>query len=266
MSLPYVTVDNLSIHYRCEGEGSPIVLLHGMGSNSKSWKNQINAFKDYFKVFAWDAPGYGKSSDPKKELIDFKSFAEILKKFLDQLQLKNIYILGHSMGSALAMELYNLYPEYVDSLILADPTRGSAPLNNKQNEKSLQNRLNNISSLSPEELAKQRVTKVLSRFASDKTKEIAKSIMSEIRPAGYRSVAYSLYNVNQTDLYPLIHIPTLILCGELDEVTPVSESEAIQQNVPQSELAIIPKAGHLSYLEAPNFFNHNILKFLKQTG
>ncbi|WP_458352529.1 alpha/beta fold hydrolase [Peribacillus frigoritolerans] len=123
--MPFVKVEDLSIHYEIEGNGEPLVLLHGMSNNSQSWKEQIQALKEHYTVIAWDAPGYGKSSDPAEEFRNFKEFARILNGMLDELKLEKIHLLGHSMGAAIAIEYCSLYPNRVNKLILADSTRGA---------------------------------------------------------------------------------------------------------------------------------------------
>ncbi|MFC7395159.1 alpha/beta fold hydrolase [Scopulibacillus cellulosilyticus] len=260
--MPYQNVNDLVIHYEIEGDGPTLVLLHGMGNNSRSWAKQINVLKNYFKVIAWDAPGYGKSSDPEEPITEFRQFAKVLKTFLDKINVQEIYLLGHSMGAATAISLYNLYPNFIRAMILADATRGSAALDPEENEQKLKNRLYSINHLDPRKLAEERTEKLLSSYAGDEVRELAKSIMSEARPAGYSSAAYSLYHVNQMKIYPLVNVPTLILCGELDEVTPVSESEMIHSLIPKSEFVTIPHTGHLCYLEDPDQFNYHIINFL----
>ncbi|WP_257350518.1 alpha/beta fold hydrolase [Pseudalkalibacillus decolorationis] len=262
--MPYVQVDDLRIHYEMEGNGAPLILLHGMGNNSLSWRKQIEELKEDYTVIAWDAPGYGKSSDPSKELTQFKDFAIILKSFLDRLNMQEIYLLGHSMGAATAIDFVHLYPNVVKSVILADATRGSAALDDDENERKLQNRLSSIETLPPREHAIQRVQHLLSPHASEEVRSQATNIMSQVRPSGYRSVAYSLYHADQMDLYPLISVPTLIICGEEDKVTPVSESQIIHEGIPKSEFVTIPRTGHLCYQEDPATFNSHVIHFLQK--
>lgn len=262
--MPYVQVEDLSIHYEIEGNGEPLVLLHGMSNNSQSWKEQIQKLKKYYTVIAWDAPGYGKSSDPAQEFRHFKEFAHMLKGMLDQLNLEKIYLLGHSMGAAIAIEFCKLYSHKVKKLIIADPTRGAAALDPEENEIKLKNRLFSIENLSPEEIAEKRIKALLSPHASKEVYQRVKEIMIQVRPAGYRSVAFSLYHLNQMELLSQIDVPVLVMCGELDSVTPVKESIAIHEQLVNSELVIIPEGGHLCYQENPEKFNLSIIEFLNK--
>lgn len=253
-----------SIHYLSEGSGPPLVLLHGLGNNSKSWIRQLEGLKQDYTVIAWDAPGYGKSSDPVPELQHFAQFADYLKRFLDGLQLEEVYLLGHSMGSAIAIDFAIRFPEKVTKLMIAAPTRGAAGLDEEENLKKRKARHDLVENSPPEELAKQRTPALLAENVDPEILEYAQNIMAEVRPAGYKSVANSLYHLNQMDDYAKVTVPTLVICGEEDRVTPVSESEIIVQKMKNGRLKTIANAGHLSYLERPEVFNEYILDFLTE--
>ncbi|PFJ05316.1 alpha/beta hydrolase [Bacillus cereus] len=262
--MPYVQVEGLQINYEIEGNGEPLVLLHGMSNNAQSWKNQMHVLKEHYTVIAWDAPGYGKSSDPTKEFNYFEEFAHVLKGVIDQLGLEKINLLGHSMGAAIAIDFCHLYSHAISKLILADPTRGAAALDSEENERKLKSRLFSIENLSPELIAEKRIEALLSSYASKEVYQQVKEIMSQVRPAGYRSVANSLYHLNQMNLLPTIDVPVLVICGELDTVTPVKEAKAIHDELINSQLVIIPKGGHLCYQENPETFNTSIIEFLNK--
>ncbi|MEH7081190.1 alpha/beta hydrolase [Neobacillus drentensis] len=260
--MPFLQVEDLQIHYEIEGEGPPLMILHGMGNNSQSWKKQLQGLSKQFMVIAWDAPGYGKSSDPIIELKEFSQFADVLKGFIEKLNYSSVTLLGHSMGSAIALDFCYRFPEMVDALIISDATRGAAALSKEENERRLNNRLHNIETLDPKELAKLRVQELLSPQPDPEIKKEAERIYSQIRPMGFRSVAYSLFSLNQMDILSAIHVPTLVICGELDRVTPVSESQIFHEGIMGSTFVTIPGTGHLCYQEDPASFNGIVLGFL----
>ncbi|KQL47204.1 hypothetical protein AN963_13060 [Brevibacillus choshinensis] len=260
--MPYTQVGSLSIHYRTAGEGAPLILLHGLGNNSQSWSRQLAGLQDHFQVIAWDTPGYGDSSDPDPEFRTFGELADILKGFIDSLGFKKVFLLGHSMGSTLAMDFCSKYPEYVEALILAASTRGGRT-NPETNERKLKNRLHNVENLPPQELAELRTPDMFSPYAPPEAIAEAKRIMSMVRPPGYRSVAYSLYHADQTEKLSSITMPTMLICGEDDKVTPVAESRIVEQGIAGSSLELIARAGHLCYIEQPEEFNRLVLTFLQ---
>ncbi|MCP3742087.1 alpha/beta fold hydrolase [Rossellomorea sp. BNER] len=260
--MPFIQVNGLMIHYEIKGKGKPLVILHGMGNNSQSWKNQLDGLSEHFTIIAWDAPGYGKSSDPDEELRNFSQFADVLKGFIENLNYESVTILGHSMGSAIALDFCHRNPQMVDALIISDATRGSAGLSKEENEKKLEIRLKNIDTLKPTEIAKKRVKELLAPEPKKEVEKEAERIMSQVRPMGYRSVAYSLFHLNQMDTLSSISVPTLIICGELDKVTPVSESQIFHELIPNSTFVIIPRSGHLCYQEDPASFNSVVYNFI----
>ncbi len=260
--MAFLEVDDITIHYEIDGEGPPLVILHGMGNNSQSWKKQLKGLSRAYTVIAWDAPGYGNSSDPKEEFKEFRQFSNILKGFIDKLKYQSVSLLGHSMGSAIALDLAYRFPHMVDALIISDPTRGAAALSKEENERNLKNRLNSIKTLAPKEIAKLRVKNLLSPDPDPEVLKEAERIYSQIRPMGFRSVAYSLYHLNQMELLSAIKVPTLVICGEVDKVTPLSESQILHEAIKGSKFVTIPGAGHLCYQEEPSRFNTIVHNFL----
>ncbi|WP_144550369.1 alpha/beta fold hydrolase [Bacillus sp. X1(2014)] len=260
--MPFLQVEDLQIHFEIEGEGPPLMILHGMGNNSQSWKKQLQGLSKQFTVIAWDAPGYGKSSDPIVELKEFSQFADVLKGFIEELNYPSVTLLGHSMGSAIALDFCYRFPEMVDALIISDATRGAAALSQEENERRLNNRLHNIETLDPKELAKLRVQELLSPQPDPEIKKEAERIYSQIRPMGFRSVANSLFSLNQMEILSAIYVPTLVICGELDRVTPVSESQIFHEGIKGSTFVTIPGTGHLCYQEDSARFNGIVLDFL----
>ncbi|MEA1852090.1 alpha/beta hydrolase [Cytobacillus sp. FSL W7-1323] len=262
--MPTIRVSKeMKIHYRVKGEGKPLIILHGLGNNSQSWTKQLDDLSKDFQVFVWDAPGYGQSSDPEEEFTSFRQFADILKQFVDALELQKFYLLGHSMGSAIAIDFTYRFKDRVELLIIADPTRGAAGNSEEENRKKLTRRVYNVTNLTGEELAKQRVRELLAPEANLEVVKEAERIMAQVRPKGYISVANSLYSLDHTDIYGSITTPTLILCGEFDKATPVEEAKIFHHAIAESQLVIIPNTGHLCYQEDPASFNEAVRTFLQ---
>jgi pimeloyl-ACP methyl ester carboxylesterase len=245
-----VTLDGAIIHYEAAGEGSPLVLLHGIGSNSRSWRRQLDGLSGDFNVVAWDAPGYGRSSDPPAGVKPSMGFyADCLHRFLELLGLERIFLLGHSLGGVVALEFYRRYSASVRALILAD-TRCSG------SKAGLQERLALIRSMTPAQLAVIRARKLLSRTAPPEVVDEVVSIMSEVRPPGYEFAAVALAESDMNDVLRDLRVPTLLIWGAEDEITPVWEE--IPPSIP---VEIIRDAGHLCYLERPDKFNRAVREF-----
>ncbi len=247
--MPDVTVNGATIHYETAGTGLPLLLLHGIGSSSRSWRRQFDGLSNDFKLIAWDAPGYGKSSDPVGVPSMF-FYADKLRGLLDAIGVSSIFLLGHSTGGAIAQEFYGRHPSYVRALVLADTRYAGSP-------SALEDRLRAIRTMTPSALAAERAPKLLSRFAGAGLVREVESIMSEIRPPGYEFAARALAGFDGREVIRNLHVPTLLIWGDEDEITPVWDE------VPTgTRLEIIPAAGHLCYFEQPDRFNAIVREFL----
>jgi len=123
--MEYVKVGGLRIAFQRRGDGPWLLLLHGAVSDSRVWRVELESLSDVFTVVAWDAPGCGDSSDPP-EHFRLPEYAECLEQFITALGLERPHVLGHSWGSALALELYRLRPSIVKSLVLVGAYAGWA--------------------------------------------------------------------------------------------------------------------------------------------
>jgi pimeloyl-ACP methyl ester carboxylesterase len=249
--MPDVTLDGAIIHYETVGDGFPLLLLHGIGSNSRSWHRQLAGLSSEFTVIAWDAPGYGRSSDPAGE-PSMGFYADRLRALIDALQLEAVFLLGHSTGGVIAQEFYRRHADYVRALILCDTRYVGS-------ESTLNQRLNAIRTMTPAELAAERAPKLLSRSASTQLVREVESIMSEVRPASYEYAAIALARSDTRDVLRKLSVPTLLIWGSEDEITPLWE------DIPTgARLEIIPNAGHLCYSEQPETFNAIVREFLSE--
>ena len=249
--MPDCVVGGSTIHYESAGTGRPLVLLHGIGSNSRSWNRQLEILSRDFNVIAWDAPGYGRSSDPDGR-PSIVYYARQLAGLLDELRLDRIHLLGHSFGGVVAQEFYRAYSDRVDRLILADTTfRGSRD--------KLEERLTMIRTMTPAEMAAQRAPQLLSPNSPPELFEEAIAIMSEVRRAGYEFAAIALAQADTREVLRNLRVPTLLIWGVEDAITP------LWRDLPEgSRLAAIPYAGHLCYAEQPELFNTIVREFLRE--
>jgi pimeloyl-ACP methyl ester carboxylesterase len=123
--MEYVEVGGLRVAFQRRGDGPCLLLLHGAVSDSWVWRVELESLSDVFTMVAWDAPGCGGSSDPPQR-FRLPEYAECLVQFISALGLERPHVLGHSWGSALALELYRLHPSIVKSLVLVGASAGWA--------------------------------------------------------------------------------------------------------------------------------------------
>jgi pimeloyl-ACP methyl ester carboxylesterase len=258
--LTRVDVNEHSIAYRCAGEGPPLVLLHGFLADSRCWRRQLADLSDRFRVIAWDAPGAGSSSDPP-DPFTISDWARCLAGFLEQVGVERAHVLGLSWGSILAQEFYRLYPDRVLTLILCDTYagwKGSLPAS------ACKERLERClfeSSLPPEKFVPRWVPEFFTEAASQDLKEEMSAVVSDFHPLGFRLMAKSSADTDTSDLLPNIEVPTLLVWGDDDRRSQLNIAEQFRNVIPDSELAIIANAGHVSNMEQPEEFDARVRRF-----
>jgi len=117
--VPKVKVNDIEINYDVEGEGEPLVLIHGLSGSTRHWFFQIPEFSKHFRVIAYDVRGHGQTDKPKQE-YSIKLFADDLRGLMDKLGVDKAHIIGLSMGGYIAQQFALDYPDKVKSLVLAD--------------------------------------------------------------------------------------------------------------------------------------------------
>jgi pimeloyl-ACP methyl ester carboxylesterase len=260
--MEHVDTAGLRIAFQRRGQGPCVLLLHGAVSDSRVWRVQLERLSDAFTVVAWDAPGCGDSSDPPEQ-FRMAQYAECLGSFLDALGVQQAHVVGHSWGSALALELYRQRPSVVSSLVLVGAYAGWAgSLPPDEVEQRLQLALR-VADLASSRFEPASMPGLFSdAMPRDQVDELA-TIMSEIRPAGTRPMAYALAEADLRDVLPRIDVPTLLLHGEADERSPLSVARALHAAIPGSTLTVMPGLGHECYLESAETFDAEVRGFLR---
>src|SRR5207245_3814083 len=177
------------ISYRETGAGPALVLLHGIGSSSGSWLFQLESL-DGYRLIAWDAPGYGASAFLPAAEPQAADYAKALHEFLERLLLKDVVLVGNSLGCLMAGAYAAAHPERVRSMVLLGPAGGYAGLPDK--DQKLRGRLEELDRLGPEGLAEQRSPTLLGKGAPAFALDLVRWRQRRIRPQGFRQALHSL--------------------------------------------------------------------------
>ena len=257
-----VEVEGLRIAYERAGAGPPLVLLHGYVADGPTlWRRQLDEFCDEFTVVVWDAPGAGDSADPP-ELFGMAGYADCLASFIRQLGLEGPHVAGLSFGGILALALYRRHPAIPRTLILASAYagwRGSLPAD------VVEQRLHQamrVSELSPGEFVGTLLPTMFSETTPREAVEAFRDSMLGFHPAGFRAMARASAE-NLRDVLPRIEVPTLLLSGDRDVRAPVTVAEDLHASIPGSTLVVLPDAGHICNIEAPEEFTRAVRTFLR---
>lgn len=234
--------------------GTPIVFLHGVGSDKSVWAPQLAHFGRSRRAIAFDYPGYGESA-PAAEGTSRDDYAQAIFAAMDSLGVESAHVCGLSLGGVVAIAMSALAPSRCASLILAD-TFAVHPDGRGIYERSL------AASTDLRALAEARVDFLLAPGALDDVRLEVVETMARIDPAAYRIGAEAVWLADQRDRAAAITVPTLVIVGEADRPTPPQLSIELAGLVPGASLQTIPGAGHISNLERPAEFNLHVEEFL----
>jgi pimeloyl-ACP methyl ester carboxylesterase len=252
----------VSIAYDIEGSGPLVVFLHGIGGNRTNWEGQLERFGDRFCAVSWDGRGYGASDDPPQTL-KFTDFADDLLRLLDHLKAERAHLVGLSMGGMIIQDFYGRYPERVATLALVDTSSGFGGVPEEVRRDFLARRLDPLEKgLKPADIAASVVEVLVGKNASAAVRERLRASLAALRVEPYKQALHAIITTDFRPVLPRITVPTLVIVGEEDIVTPPSASEFLVQHIAGAALVRIPGAGHLTNLEKPEAFDAALAAFL----
>jgi pimeloyl-ACP methyl ester carboxylesterase len=259
-----VEVDGLQVAYERVGSGPALMLLHGyLGDGPTTWRRQLDGLSDDFTVVAWDAPGAGRSSDPPEQ-FGLDGYADCLAGFLEKLSLATAYVAGLSFGGILALALQRRHSARSSALILASAYAGWAgSLPPEAAEQRLRQALA-LGDGTPEAFVAALLPTMFSRPIPRETLDDFRASMQAFHPRGFRAMARASAE-GVRDVLPRVDVPTLLVYGERDVRAPLTVAEDLEAAIPGSRLVVLPDAGHLCNIEAPNEFNVAVRDFLHES-
>jgi 3-oxoadipate enol-lactonase len=237
------------------GDATPIVFLHGVGSDKSVWRPQLEHFAKERRAIAFDYPGYGES-DPAPEDTTRDDYAAAILSAMSELGVGRAHVCGLSLGGVVAIAIHAAAPDRCASLTLAD-TFASHPDGAAIYQRSL------AGSNDLRAMAEARVDVLLAQPADSAVRSEVIATMARIDPAGYRIGAEAVWLADQRERAAAIRVPTLVLCGAEDRVTPAALSMALMRLIPGALYEPIERAGHLTNLERPDAFNTLVGAFIR---
>lgn len=257
-----VDVGEVQVAFRRAGRGPSLLLLHGAVCDSRVWRLAIEEFADEFTVVAWDAPGCGGSSDAP-EGYRMPDYADCLAGFMERLGLGRCRVVGHSWGSALALELCRRHPARVASLVLVGAYAGWAgSLPAEDVNQRLAFALQTAEAVDSRTWRPTSMPGLFSDAMAPATAQELAVVMGDIRASATRTMAHALAECDLRDALHDIDTPTLIVCGDRDERSPLAVAHALDARLPQSRLGVLHGLGHECYLEDPAAFHALVREFL----
>jgi pimeloyl-ACP methyl ester carboxylesterase len=247
------------LYFADEGRGDPVVLLHAFPLDGTMWDVQRAALAQNRRVIVPDFRGFGRSGNvaPPGSLDEH---ADDVARILDNLGIERAAVAGLSMGGYIAFAMARRHPNRLARLILAD-TR-SAP----DTDEGRRGRDENIALARGEgvpSLVERLLPKLLSPNASPEAVARVRALGGRQTEAGVTSALAAMRDrPDATPLLSGIAVPSLVIVGDADSISPPAEARAMAAALPNAELTVIEGAGHLANLEAPAAFTAAMRSFL----
>jgi pimeloyl-ACP methyl ester carboxylesterase len=253
--VPIVRVNDKQISYwigrKGLSEGKEVVLfIHGAGGGQYTWSCQKGFFEKQFNPIIIELPGHGESGREGEEEI--WRYAQHVHAFLKALSLSKVFLVGHSMGGAILQTLALNHPEVIKGLVLVGTGVRLRVLpmildGIKNNFEGIVRKINQLSYSRkvPSDLVEKGIVGVL-----------------RCRPEVLYGDFLACDRFDIMNEVEKIDLPTLILCGDEDELTPVKYSQFLQSRIKRSKLEILPHAGHMVMMESASAFNEKIREFI----
>jgi 3-oxoadipate enol-lactonase len=234
--------------------GPPILFLHGVGSTKAVWRPQLEHFRGSRTAIAMDYPGYGEGDFRDRATRD--DFARAAWSLLDALCHSQAHVCVLSLGVVVAIAMHALAPERCRSLILAD-SFAVHPQGKAIYDRSV------AASDDMRALAEGRVDVLLANPDTAVKQDVIET-MAGIDPAAYRLGAEAVWLADQQDRARAIQVPTLVLVGSADPVTPPALSKDLAELIDGARYVELPGASHLANLDRPDLFNREVERFITE--
>jgi pimeloyl-ACP methyl ester carboxylesterase len=250
--------------YDDNGPGPVVVLLHGFPFDRTLWSAQSAEIGSVYRVIAPDLRGHGETAAPDG-VYTIDAMADDVMELLDALQLTEPVVLGgHSMGGYIALSAALRYPERFRGLILVDTRAGADAPEAARHRVTLAEQVERTGSTA--EVVEGMLPKLFSAMTRERRPQAIDRMHDVMVRTNPRAVAGALRGMaerpDRTGALVRLNLPTLVIVGSDDAITPPTEARAMAEAIPGARLEVIPDAGHVAPVEDPEAVNRVILDFL----
>lgn len=236
-----------------EGRSPPVLLIHGAGGNHLSWPSELRRLPGQ-DVYAVDLPGHGRSGGPGEQTLG--AYADRLSAWMDSTGAPRMFVLGHSMGGGIALEMAHRHTHRVAGLgLFSSGARLPIPAELVEATKSASNydvALKSLRGLS------------FSPSTSPRLVKLAMRRLAEVRPSVLHNDFLACQSFDASGYLDEIHLPTLVVCGSQDGMAPLRRSQFLVSRIGKAELRVMAGAGHMAPLEKPGESAGIVGEFLRK--
>jgi len=264
----FISIDGLEVHFKDEGTGFPIVLIHGTSASLHTWDAWTKKLIENYRVIRMDLPAFGLTGANKNNTYDLESYNQFLESFMEKVGVSEFALAGNSLGGSIAWHYASNHQKQVKQLVLVDP--GGFPSNKgkpfvfKLAEMPIVNQL--LKHITPKSFIRNNLEQVYyddSKITSELVERYHQMILRE----GSRDAFIERSKIafkDETALLKKINTPTLILWGENDIWIPVENGLKFDAKLSNSRLVIMKETGHVPMEERPEESLAHLLDFLNE--
>ncbi|MBX7230682.1 MAG: alpha/beta hydrolase [Bdellovibrionales bacterium] len=276
----FSSFDGTNIYYEVRGDGPPLIMAYGIGCLTNHWTQQIRYFSQKYTTIVFDYRAHHKSEMPaSRENLNIDSLAQDVKSLLDHLSLEKVSLWGHSFGVQVAVRVFDMYPDRIHNLVLingfvSNPMQG---MFGNEIASSFFRLFKEGYRYLPETFSflwkasiNNPIAIQLSALAGGFNLHLTSFKDIEVYARGIASMDLNSFltlfdNMMSYDGKPVldrIHVPTLIIGGKKDSVTPQAVQEELHRRIRSSQLLMVPYGSHCTQLDMPDLVNLKIEQFL----
>lgn len=258
-----INVGGVEIQYADKGQGPAVLFLHGFPLSLGMWDAQ-EALSDRYRIVRFDARGHGGSGVGDSALT-MDRIAEDAAALIEQLRLGPVILAGCSMGGYAAFAFAQKHPSLLRGLVLVDTKAGADTPEARKGRGELAAK---VMKDGPPAALDAFLPKLVGETTKATRADVVAKIKDMVLATPKQGISDALHGIaarqDSTPFLREIAVPTLVICGEEDVITPRAEAEILQKGITGAELAMIPKSGHLPSMETPEEFNAVLGKFLSR--
>jgi pimeloyl-ACP methyl ester carboxylesterase len=276
--------DGTPIFYEIRGEGKPIILCYGIACLMNHWHNQVKFFSSHYQVILIDYRGHHQSPLPQQdEHLTIDACVEDVRAVVEHLKITKASFWGHSWGTQILVRAFDLYPEMFANLVTvngfaSNPITGmfgsNLPIAGFELMKKAYEQLPETSNYLWKKIVYNPLMIKLAQFSGGFNPQLTAVKDIEVYLRGVASINIKVFirffeammNYDGRPVTDRINVPTLILAGEKDSVTPIKYQENLHKRIKGSEFTKVPFGSHCTMLDMPEFVNLRIEKFLKENN
>ena len=266
----FITIQGIKVHYKSEGKGVPLVLIHGTSSSLHTWDGWTKELKSNFRVIRMDLPAFGLTGPAWNGEYTTEKYVQFIKDFLDQLGIDTCYMAGNSFGGHLTWRFAQKYPKRVLKMILISasgyPISKPLPITFRIVKFPLINSI--FRYFTPKFIIKKNLEEVFGDDTKISNAMINRYYKLLLREGNRMAFIDRVELLAENDLeykrIGSITIPTLIQWGDKDFWVPLSDGRKFDNDLPDSTLIIYNGVGHIAMEEIPKQTALDVYDFLKK--